>query len=85
MTLLPCASPYSFELQVFSVELGGELVNGVYSESTDVPFVLVGFDGRVSITVVQQSYGVTVSVSGCISCVWISHLHACVLSKCSVL
>ena len=70
---------------MFSVGLGGELVNGVYSESTDVPFVLEGFDGIISITVVQQFYGVTVSVSGCISCVWISHLHACVLSKCSVL
>ena len=46
----------------------GELVNGVYSESSRIPFSLSGFAGAVDITVVQQSYGVTVSVSVCSSC-----------------
>ena len=68
MTLLPCTSPYSIELQVVSPGGLGELVNGVYSESSRVPFTLSGFEGAVDITVVQQSYGVTVSVSVCSSC-----------------
>ena len=68
MTLLPCTSPYSVELQVVSPGALGELVNGVYSETGRVPFYVYGFAGAVDITVVQQSSGVTVSVSVCSSC-----------------
>ena len=46
----------------------GELVDGVYSETSRIPFSVSGFEGAVDITVVQQSYGVTVSVSVCSSC-----------------
>ena len=63
MTLLPCTSPYSFELVLFSSSLGGDLVNGVFSESSDIEFTAFGFPGTVSITVVQQEFGVTIAVS----------------------
>ena len=62
MTLLPCTSPYSFGLVVSSSFLGS-LVNGVYSESGQVPFTAFGVSGNVVITVIQQEFGVTVSVS----------------------
>ena len=62
MTLLPCTSPYSFGLVVSSSFLGS-LANGVYSESGLVPFNTLGVSGNVVITVVQQEFGVTVSVS----------------------
>ena len=48
-----------------STFLGGELVNGVFSASSDVGFTALGFDGTVVITVVQQEFGVTTSVSWC--------------------
>ena len=50
----------------------GELVNGVYSETGRVPFYPYGVEGAVDITVVQQSYGVIVSVSVCSSCVCVA-------------
>ena len=62
MTLLPCTSLYSFKLVVSSTFLG-DLVNGVYSESGNVSFTALGVSGNVIITVVQQEFGVTVSVS----------------------
>ena len=68
MTLLPCTNPYSVELQVVSPGALGELVNGVYSKTGRAPFYVYGLEGAVDITVVQQSYGVTVSVSVCSSC-----------------
>ena len=68
MTLLPCTSLYSVELQVVSPGVLGELVDGVYSETGRIPFTVSGFEGVVDITVVQQSYEVTVSVSVCSSC-----------------
>ena len=80
MTLLPCASPYSVDLQVVSPGVLGELVNGVYSETSRVPFYLFGVEGAVDITVVQQSYGVTVSVSVCSSCTQVAAcdcVHVC--------
>ena len=67
MTLLPCTSPYSFGLVVSSSFLGS-LVNGVYSESGQVPFTVLGVSGNVVITVVQQEFGVTVSVSLVLCC-----------------
>ena len=59
----------------------GELVNGVYSESSRIPFSLSGLAGAVDITVVQQSYGVTVSVSVYSSCMQVACdcVHARVL------
>ena len=82
MTLLPCASPYSVDLQVVSPGVLGELVNGVYSETGRVPFTLSGFEGAVDITVVQQSYGVTVSVSVCSSCMQVAVIVCmCVISR----
>ena len=65
MTLLPCTSPYSFGLVVSSSLLGGELVNGVFSESSNVSFTAFGTSGIVTITVVQQEFGVTIAVSSC--------------------
>ena len=41
----------------------GELVNGVFSESSDVDFSVLGVSGTVVITVVQREFGVTTSVS----------------------
>ena len=63
MTLLPCTSPYSFGLVVSSTFLGGDLVNGVYSENNAVVFTAFGASGIVVITVIQQEFGVTISVS----------------------
>ena len=82
MTLLPCISLYSVELQVVSPGVLGELANGVYSETSRKPFSVSGFEGAVDITVVQQSYGVTVSVSvfsscTCVAVVSISWLIVC--------
>ena len=66
MTLLPCTSPYSFGLVVSSSFLGGDLVNGVFSESGEVSFPTgLSRPGHVTITVVQQEFGVTVAVSLC--------------------
>ena len=51
-----------------STFLGGELVNGVFSESSNVDFqiaTLGGISGTVVITVVQQEFGVTITVSLC--------------------
>ena len=62
MALLPCTSPYSFGL-VVSVSGSEYLVSGVYSESGQLPFTTVGVSGNAVITVVQQEFGVTVSVS----------------------
>ena len=47
--------------------LGGNLVNGVFSESSDVDFQIaaLGVSGTVVITVVQQEFGVTITVSWC--------------------
>ena len=45
--------------------LGGDLVNGVFSESSDIDFTGLGFSGTVAITVVQQDFGVTIAVSSC--------------------
>ena len=45
--------------------LGGDLVNGVFFESSDVDFTALGLSGTVAITVVQQEFGVTVAVSLC--------------------
>ena len=61
MTLLPFTSPYSFGLVVSL--LGGELVNGVFSESSNVSFTAFGFPGTVAITAMQQEFGVTIAVS----------------------
>ena len=55
-----------------SPEALGELVNGVYSETGRVSFYPYGVEGAVDISVVQQSYGVTVSVSVCSSCVCVA-------------
>ena len=63
MTLLPCTSPYSFGLVVSSSAFGGDLLNGVYSENNTGSFTAFGIPGDVSITVVQQEFGVTFSVS----------------------
>ena len=66
MTLLPCTSPYSFGLVVSSSFLGGDLVNGVFSESGEVSFPTgLSRPGHVTITVVQQEFGVTTAVSSC--------------------
>ena len=65
MTLLPCTSPYSFGLVVSSTSLGGDLVNGIFSESSDIDFTTLGLSGTVVITVVQQEFGVTMAVSLC--------------------
>ena len=48
-----------------SPTLGGGLVNGVFSESSDVDFQIAtfGVSGTVVTTVVQQEFGVTISVS----------------------
>ena len=62
MTLLPCTSPYSFGL-VVSSSLLGDLVSGVFSESRDIGYTVFGFSGTVTITVVQQEFGVTMAVS----------------------
>ena len=62
MIILPCTSPYSFGL-VVSSSLLGNLVNGVYTESGQVSLTALGVSGNVVITVVQQEFGVTVSVS----------------------
>ena len=70
MTLLPCTSPYSFGLVVTSSVLEGELVNGVFSISSNVSFTALGFPGIVFITVVQQEFGVTITVS-----LWSVELH----------
>ena len=43
--------------------LGGDLVNGVFSESTEVGFTAFGIHGTVAITAMQQEFGVTVAVS----------------------
>ena len=48
-----------------SSTLLGDLVNGVFSESSSVSFSTFGASGTVSITVVQQEFGVTVAVSLC--------------------
>ena len=45
--------------------LGGDLVSGVFSESSNVSFTALGFSGIVVITVVQQEFGVTIAVSLC--------------------
>ena len=48
--------------------LGGDLVNGVFSESSNVDFRIAtfgGISGTVVITVVQQEFGVTIAVSWC--------------------
>ena len=63
MTLLPCTSPYSFGLVVSSTLLGGDLVNGVFSESSNVSFTAFGTSGIVTVTVVQQGFRVTITVS----------------------
>ena len=63
MTLLPCTSPYSFGLVMSSTLLGGDLINGVFSESNNVSFTAFGTSGVVAITVVQQEFGVTMAVS----------------------
>ena len=66
MTLLPCTSPYSFGLVVSSSLLGGDLVNGVFSESGEISFPIgLSRPGHVTITVVQQEFGVTTAVSLC--------------------
>ena len=67
MTLLPCTTPYSFGLVVSSTFLGGDLVNGVFSESSDVGFYIasLGISGTVAIIVVQQEFGLTITVSSC--------------------
>ena len=43
--------------------LGGDLVNGVFSESSNVSFTAFGTSGTVVVTVVQQEFGVTMAVS----------------------
>ena len=63
MTLLPFTSPYSFGLVVSSSLLGGELVNGVFSESSDIDLTAFGFPGTLAVTVEQQEFGVTIAVS----------------------
>ena len=63
MTLLPCTSLYSFALVVSSAAFGGDLLNGVYSENSTASFTAFGIPGDVFITVVQQEFGVTFSVS----------------------
>ena len=63
MTLLPFTSPHYFELVVSSSFLGGDLVNGVFSESSNVSFTAFGFPGTVAITAMQQEFGVTIAVS----------------------
>ena len=63
MTLLPCTSPYSVGLVVSSTALGGDLVNGVFSESDEVGFTAFGIRGTVAITAMQQEFGMTVAVS----------------------
>jgi len=63
MTLLPFTSPYSFGLVVSSSLLGGELVNGVFSESRDIDLTAFRFPGTLAVTVVQQEFGVTIAVS----------------------
>ena len=65
MTLLPCTSPYSFGLVVSSTAFGGDLLNGVYSENSTASFTAFGVPGDVFLTVVQQEFGVTFSVSYC--------------------
>ena len=67
MTLLPCSNPYSFGL-VLSSSLLGELVNGVFSESSNVSFTAFGTAGIVTITVTQQEFGVTIAVSYIVKC-----------------
>ena len=63
MTLLPCTSPYSFGLVMSSSFLGGDLVNGVFSESGEVGFSVFGTAGTVAITAIQQEFGLTIAVS----------------------
>ena len=36
---------------------------GVFSQSSNVSFTAFGFPGHVTITVVQQEFGVTIAVS----------------------
>ena len=44
----------------------GDLVNGVFSESGEVSFPIgLSRPGPVTITVVQQEFGVTIAVSSC--------------------
>ena len=43
----------------------GDLVNGVFSESSNVSFTAFVTSGIVAITVVQQEFGVTIAVSSC--------------------
>ena len=65
MTLLPCSSPYSFGLVVSFSFLGGDLVNRVFSESSNVSFTAFDTSGIVAISVVQQEFGMTIAVSLC--------------------
>ena len=39
------------------------MVNGVFSESRDIDFTASSTSGTVTITVVQQEFGVTMAVS----------------------
>ena len=48
-----------------STALGGNLVNRVFSKSSNVSFTAFGTSGIVFVTVVQQEFGVTVAVSLC--------------------
>ena len=48
-----------------SSSLLGDLVNGVFSESSNVSFTALGFSGIVVITVVQQEFGAIIAVSLC--------------------
>ena len=62
----------------------GDLVNGVFSESSDIDFTALGFSGTVAVTVVQQEFGVTIAVSLCSLEITYSSvsmlLHVCGLS-----
>ena len=40
-------------------------MNGVFSGSSSVPITVFGFNGTVDMTLMQQEFGVTVTVSSC--------------------
>ena len=63
MTLLPCTSPYSIKFVATSSFFLGDLINGVYSKAGNISLRDFNVSGNVRITVVQQEFGVTFSVS----------------------
>ena len=63
-TLLPCSVPYQVHLAVSSPLLG-EVVNDHFTESRTITITVLGINADVIVTITQQCFGVTISVSCC--------------------